>query len=72
MIAAITRFLARAASIFRRAADDDDFTRELESHVEMLTADHIARGMSPAEARRGAPGGAGEDRVGIVAGDAAS
>jgi predicted permease len=50
----MTRLLARVRSIFRRSVDDDDFARELESHVEMLTDDNIARGMTPEEARRAA------------------
>lgn len=48
------QLLARVISMFRRSADDSDFAQELESHVEMLTADNLARGMSPAEARRAA------------------
>jgi predicted permease len=48
------QLLARIISMFRRSADDADFSQELESHVEMLTADNVARGMSPAEARRAA------------------
>jgi predicted permease len=48
------QLLARIISMFRGSADDADFARELESHLEMLTADNVARGMSPAEARRAA------------------
>ncbi len=48
------QLLARIISMFRRSEDDADFSLELESHVEMLTADNVARGMSPAEARRAA------------------
>src|SRR5579864_9701982 len=36
----------------RRA--DGEFTQELESHLEMLTAENIRRGMAPEEARRAA------------------
>jgi putative ABC transport system permease protein len=48
------RLLARLVSVFRRSSQDDDFAQELESHIEMLTADNIASGMSPDEARRAA------------------
>ena len=33
---------------------EEEFARELESHLEMLTAEHLRRGMSPEEARRAA------------------
>jgi len=48
------QFMARSVAMFRTSAADQDFAQELESHVEMLTADNIAAGMSPAEARRAA------------------
>jgi predicted permease len=48
------RLLARLIAVFRRSTADDDFAQELDAHVEMLTEDNIARGMSPAEARRAA------------------
>ena len=51
-MAGIKQFIARLAAMFRRPADDADFAQELDAHVEMLTTDNIARGMSPAEARR--------------------
>ena len=54
MVAMLKQLVARAVAFLRRAHADRDFARELESHVEMLTADNIARGMSPAEARRAA------------------
>ena len=54
MLAALKRFTARVRAMFRKADADQDFAQELESHVEMLTADNIARGMSPDEARRAA------------------
>ena len=31
---------------------DDDFDRELKSHLEMLTEENLRRGMEPEEARR--------------------
>ena len=33
---------------------DEDFTRELQSHLEMLTQENVRRGMAPEEARRAA------------------
>src|SRR6266851_3697954 len=33
---------------------DDDFDRELQSHLEMLTDENVRRGMAPEEARRAA------------------
>ena len=54
MVAALKHFMARAGALFRRAAADQDFAQEFESHLEMLTADNIARGMSPDEAHRAA------------------
>src|SRR5688572_11770965 len=44
--------LARLAGTFTRNASDDDTRAELESHVEMETAENIRRGMNPDEARR--------------------
>ena len=34
--------------------EDDEFDREMEQHLALLTADHMRRGMTPAEARRAA------------------
>ena len=48
------QLLARLISVFRRSADDADFAQELDSHVEMLTDDNIAKGMRPDAARRAA------------------
>jgi putative ABC transport system permease protein len=48
------RLLARVMSLFRRSAEDAEFAQELASHIDMLTDDNLARGMSPAEARRAA------------------
>ncbi len=44
--------LARIAGMFTKHSADDDLRAELESHLEMETAEYIRRGMSPAEARR--------------------
>ena len=52
MGAMLKQVVARAFAVLRRSHADRDFAQELESHVEMLTADNISRGMSPAEARR--------------------
>ena len=46
--------LARIVATFRRSAGDEDFDRELDSHVEMLVDENIARGMAPDAARRAA------------------
>jgi hypothetical protein len=54
MVTALRHFAARVRAVFRGAQGDADFAQELQSHIEMLTADNIARGMSPAEARRAA------------------
>lgn len=44
--------LARIAGLFAKQGSDDDLRAELESHVEMETAENIRRGLSPEEARR--------------------
>lgn len=44
--------LARVTGLFTGARADDDLREELESHVEMETAEYIRRGMHPDEARR--------------------
>jgi len=44
--------LARIAGLFARQHADDDLREELQSHVEMETAENVKRGMSPDEARR--------------------
>ncbi|HEU5467158.1 MAG TPA: ABC transporter permease [Gemmatimonadales bacterium] len=43
---------ARIASLFARQKSDDDLRDELESHIEMETAENIRRGFAPEEARR--------------------
>jgi hypothetical protein len=37
-----------------RRAPDEEFARELESHLEMLAQENVRRGMAPEEARRAA------------------
>ncbi len=44
--------LARIAGIFTKDNADNDLRAEMESHLEMETAEFIRRGMDPAEARR--------------------
>jgi putative ABC transport system permease protein len=44
--------LARLAGVFTGYHRDDDLKAELESHLEMETAENIRRGMKPEEARR--------------------
>ncbi|HWH02679.1 MAG TPA: ABC transporter permease, partial [Gemmatimonadales bacterium] len=43
---------ARIAGLFARQKSDDDLHDELESHIEMETAENIRRGLAPDEARR--------------------
>ncbi|HEX6134745.1 MAG TPA: ABC transporter permease [Longimicrobiales bacterium] len=44
--------LARVAGMYTRDRGADDVREELESHLEMATAENVRRGMAPAEARR--------------------
>jgi putative ABC transport system permease protein len=48
----IRALLARLAGVFTKNRADDDLTEELQSHLEMETAEYIRRGMAPDEARR--------------------
>ena len=50
---------ARITGIFTRDRQDDELRAELQSHIEMETAEYIRRGMRPDEARRKAMLGAG-------------
>jgi predicted permease len=52
MLAWWRRLAARLQALTRSSDLDRDFAQELESHLEMLTADNIRRGIAPAEARR--------------------
>jgi predicted permease len=54
MLATLRRLAARVRALLTGPADDRDFAQEVESHLEMLTEDNIARGMSPPDARRAA------------------
>ena len=44
--------LARIFGVFTKHRSDDDLRDELQSHLEMETAENIRRGMAPEEARR--------------------
>ncbi|HEX5422266.1 MAG TPA: ABC transporter permease, partial [Candidatus Acidoferrales bacterium] len=44
--------IRRFANLFHRSQLDEEIDAELRSHIEMRTADNIAAGMSPQEARR--------------------
>src|SRR5690349_16748818 len=46
--------LRRIANLFHRSKLDHEIEAELRSHIEMRTADNIAAGMSPPQARRDA------------------
>ena len=46
--------LRRIANLFHRSELDQDIDAELRSHIEMRTADNIAAGLSPEQARRDA------------------
>ncbi len=48
----IRRGFARLLAVVRRRRKDDDFDEELAAHLQMAIDDHLARGMSPQEARR--------------------
>ena len=45
---------SRLMGAFRRRSLDNDFEAELQTHLEMLMAENIQRGMTPDEARQGA------------------
>lgn len=44
--------IARIAGLFAKQDSDNDLREELQSHVEMETAENIRRGLAPEEARR--------------------
>jgi predicted permease len=51
---AIRAFFAKIRAIFSKSEMDDDFNRELEAHLDLLTAENEKAGMAPQEARRAA------------------
>ena len=55
----IRRLLRRTAAFFGKRALDADLNEELAAHLEMAIEDNLARGLSPAEARRVALAGIG-------------
>ena len=52
MWTALRLFTARLRALVGGAAADREFAQELESHLEMLTEDHLRRGLAPDEAAR--------------------
>jgi predicted permease len=54
MHSSLRSLIIRIRRLFSRRAADDDFARELDSHLAMLTDENIRRGMPPQEARRAA------------------
>jgi predicted permease len=54
VLAPFREIAARLRAFVRPGRLDDDFSAELQSHLEMLTDDNLRRGMTPEEARRAA------------------
>ena len=50
----LAELFARMQALFRRRQLDDDLDQELQSHLDLLTEEHLRRGLSPEEARRAA------------------
>lgn len=48
----LRRLFARIGALLFNRRLDDDFSEELQSHIDLLADEHIARGVTPAEARR--------------------
>ena len=51
MGSAIRQFLARLLTVFRRKRSDAGLDEEIRAHLDLLTADHVRLGMTPAAAR---------------------
>ena len=65
--------IRRFVNLFHRSKLDEEIDAELRSHIEMRTADNIAAGMSPKEARRDAHlrfGNRGAMKERVIAADA--
>jgi putative ABC transport system permease protein len=54
MLGSLREWWARIRAYVRTSDLDRDFEEELQSHVAMLTEDHVDRGMTPEQARRAA------------------
>ncbi|MGA8104262.1 MAG: ABC transporter permease [Candidatus Acidiferrales bacterium] len=54
MISYLRVFASRIRGLFTAGRDDQEFERELEIHLAMLTEENVRRGMAPGEARRAA------------------
>jgi predicted permease len=54
VLATLKQIVARLCAFFRPGELDRDFSEELASHLDMLTAENARRGMAPEEARRAA------------------
>ena len=44
--------LSRIRAVFVSRRLDEDFSREIDAHLEMLVDDYVRRGLPPAQARR--------------------
>jgi len=54
MLTSLRVLVSRLRAMFLRRRLDEDFDEEAQSHVEMLTEEHLRRGMTPEQARRAA------------------
>jgi hypothetical protein len=52
MLSSFYRIIARIRAVFQPDELDGDLDAELESHIKLLTEDHIRRGASPEDANR--------------------
>ena len=52
MFSSLHRMLARIRAVFESSDFDRDLQLELESHIQLLTEEHIRKGTSQEEARR--------------------
>lgn len=48
----LSAWRVRLRALFRRDRLEDDMDRELRFHLDQLVDEHVASGLSPAEARR--------------------
>ena len=54
MVGWVRMIVSRVLGWLSPRRKDDEFAKELESHLDLLTAENIRRGMAPEEARRAA------------------